>query len=74
MTFTVKRHQHLVNCELGANIKGPENNSKIERGCTVYLGGLVIRTRTAGDAALVMVLARTGSLGVFDKVVSLSDA
>ena len=60
--------------ELGANIDGPENISKIERGCSVYLGGLVKITRTAGDAALVMALARTGSLVVFEEVVSPSDA
>ena len=51
--FTVRRYQHLVIRDLGANIEGPESKSKIERGCTVCLGGLVIITCTAGDAALV---------------------
>ena len=73
MTFTVKRYQHLLICELGGNIEGPENNSKVERGCTVYLGGLVIIKRTADDAALVMALARIG-IYVFEEVVNPRDA
>ena len=74
MAFTVKRYQNLVIRRLGANIEGPENISKIERGCTVYLDSLVIILRTAGDVALVLPLARTGSLVIFEEVVSPSDA
>ena len=55
-------------------MKGPESDSQKERGRTVYLGGLVIRTRTAGDAALLLPLARSGSPVVFEEVVNPSDA
>ena len=61
-------------CALGAKIEGPQNNSKIERGYTVYLGGLVIITHTAGHAALLLPLVGTASPVVFEEVVSPSDA
>lgn len=60
-------------CELGANIEGPEANSRIERGCTVYLGGLVLIAHTASDAALVLPLVRIGS-HVFEELARPSDA
>ena len=66
MAFTVKRYNRLVHCELGANIEAPESNFKTERDRIVYLGGLVIITRTAGDAALLLPLARIGSPVVFE--------
>ena len=63
----------MVICELGANIEGSESDSNIERGCSVYLDGLVIIARTARDADLLLALVRIGS-HVFEELVRPSDA
>ena len=74
MASTVERYQYLVIRELGAIIEGPECNLKIERGSTFCVGGLVFISRTEGDAAVVVALARFGSSVVFHEVKTHYDA